>query len=145
MTTAAERFWSKVQPEPNSGCWLWSGACNSGGYGQFFIHGKQVMAHRWIYEQLRHPILNDPPAAVIDHLCRVRCCVNPAHMEVVTNRINILRGIGYTAENARKTHCPSGHPYSGDNLYVDPDGSRECRICRRKYFRKYRKKQKAAV
>ena len=143
MSSMIDHFWDKVSPEPNSGCWLWIGGCNGSGYGQLSFNGKQMAAHRWFYEHFKHPI-PDYPIGILDHLCRVRCCVNPAHLEVVSNRVNVLRGIGYTAENARKTHCPSGHPYSGDNLYVDPDGKRECRTCRRKYSKKYSAKRKMA-
>lgn len=71
-----------------------------------------------------------PEGLVIDHLCRNRGCVNPDHLEAVTQRENILRGEGLAAANARKTHCPKGHPYSGENLYVVPSsGRRQCRIC----------------
>ena len=143
MQTDMERFMEKVMPEPNSGCWLWTGGCTGAGYGQLSFNGKQVAAHRWFYEQFRHPI-PDYPAGILDHLCRVRCCVNPAHLEVVSNRTNVLRGVGYTAENARKTHCPRGHPYSGKNLYNRANGSRHCRECQYGYSRKYREKQKAA-
>ena len=68
---------------------------------------------------------------VIDHLCRHTSCVNPSHLEAVTPGENTLRGYGPTAMNARKTECVRGHSLSGDNLYVDPDGNRGCRACRR--------------
>jgi hypothetical protein len=77
----------------------------------------------------------------IDHLCRVRHCVNPAHMEPVTPRENILRSpVALAAINARKTHCPQGHPLSGANLYRTPQGFRACRECRRKSDRESKRR-----
>jgi hypothetical protein len=73
----------------------------------------------------------------IDHLCRVRHCVNPAHLEPVTPRVNARRGFGASGRNARKTHCPAGHPYAGDNLYRYPiTGDRHCRACGREQKRR---------
>ncbi len=121
------RFVSKVEIRPDSDCWWWTGSEMTKGYGRFIADGrKAVRAHRWAYKHWRGPI---PAGLQIDHLCRNRLCVNPYHMETVTNRVNVLRGIGPTARNARKTHCPQGHPYSGDNVYIDPYGGRACREC----------------
>lgn len=84
--------------------------------------------HRLAWEEVRGPI---PAGLVIDHLCRNRACYRIDHLEVVTQRENILRGEGATAVHARKTQCPQGHPYSGPNLYVEPStGKRRCRTCR---------------
>lgn len=118
-----ERFNAKYTPEPNSGCWLWTASVNEKGYGAFKLNGKAVSAHRFAYEAFVGPI---PEGLHIDHLCRVPCCVNPTHMEPVTSRENRLRG---KDGNTKKTHCPKGHPYSGDNLYVR-NGRRHCRACR---------------
>lgn len=131
----AERFWGKV--EFTDDCWLWTGTQNQKGYGRASVQGRAVQAHRWAYEFCVGPI---PDGLTIDHLCRVRNCVNPDHLEPVTNRVNLSRGFSPSAICARKTHCPQGHPYSGDNLYVKPNGWRECRICatankRRAYLR----------
>lgn len=124
----AERFWSKVRRGAASDCWLWTGAgLSSRGYGLFWNRTRLVAAHRWLYEQERGSL---PETVVLDHLCRQRACVNPAHLEPVSSRLNVLRGIGHSAENAQKTHCPRGHPYGGENLYVDPSGRRQCRTCR---------------
>ena len=111
-----------------SGCWDWVGGTINGGYGRMWYNGKQRLAHRAMYEQLHGPIPDDLQC---DHLCRNRLCVNPAHMEIVTQRENILRGQGIAAKHARRTHCSSGHPLSGDNLVVARlrYGSRICRIC----------------
>ena len=111
-------------------CWLWAGYKEEQGYGQLFYRengkNKYVYAHRLMYEQLVSPI---PDGMVIDHLCRVRHCVNPDHLEVVTPRVNNDRGIPH---NRTKTHCPRGHEYSGENLLVQKGGKytvRRCKVC----------------
>ena len=126
---------SRYIPVPESGCWIWERCLNSQGYGILRDCKKQVVAHRYFYEQLRGPI---PVGLTIDHLCRVRCCVNPDHMEVVTMRVNLLRGVGVVAINARKTQCPKGHSYSKDNTYISHSGHRHCRICKRMNDKRYR-------
>lgn len=131
------RFWSKVSLEPNTGCWLWTGTLRNGdGYGCFRLSKKDfgtrrlVQAHRLCYQQLVGPI---PTGLTLDHLCRARRCVNPAHLEPVTNAENI--GRGNAGWRGAKTHCPKGHPYAGDNLITRPQRSgakgfsRECREC----------------
>lgn len=106
-------------------CWLWLGGKQSEGYGHFHLQGQNVYAHRYAYEFCVGPI---PNGLTIDHLCRVRACVNPDHLEPVTTRENTLRGIGPTAKHARATHCPSGHLYLGENLILYR-GWRSCREC----------------
>jgi hypothetical protein len=129
MTDARlHRFLGKIAF--GDGCWEWSrGRAN--GYGAFWNGSRKVYAHRVIYELLVGPI---PEGLQIDHLCRNRGCVNPAHMEPVTQRINLLRGATLVAENAAKTHCPRGHPYAPGNLSpsrMKSRGSRECLTCNR--------------
>ena len=129
---AFDRFIEKAILKP-SGCIEWTGGLNGVGYGQFSdprtsnrSEGK-VYAHRWSYEYFVGPI---PDGLHLDHLCRNPKCVNPSHLEPVTPRVNILRGVGMSAKHATKTHCPAGHPYAGDNLYIHPTkGYRACRIC----------------
>jgi HNH endonuclease len=121
---ALERY----SPEPNTGCWLWMGHVTSWGYGILSLRGKPVRAHRYFYQSLRGPISDGKQ---LDHLCRVKCCVNPNHLEVVTSRVNVLRGIGPSAVNIKKEYCLRGHSLSGDNLYVPRDLSRQCRECKR--------------
>ncbi len=88
-----------------------------------------MYAHRWAYEQARGAI---PDGMHLDHLCRNTLCVNPDHLQAVTARENLRRGVGFAGTNARKTRCPAGHPYSGDNVYIRPaSGSRVCVTCRR--------------
>ena len=91
MRPLHERFMSNVLPEPNSGCWLWAGFCNPGGYGKFTAGPKNEYAHRLSYRLFVGEI---PQGLELDHLCRVRCCVNPSHLEPVTKSVNAIRGIG---------------------------------------------------
>lgn len=140
-----DRFWDKVQFEPNSGCWLWTGSLVNNGYSQFRYDDKTILAHRLSYEKYIGPI---PKGLVIDHLCRVRCCVNPSHMEAVTQRTNVKRGVGPSLIrkfHLSKTHCPSGHPYDQENTYIDSSGHRVCKKCRNISQNKYRKHKKRTV
>lgn len=119
------RFWKKIAF--GSLCWEWTGSRNGrNGYGYFNDgHGRIRTAHRLIYEAMTAPI---PQGLTIDHLCRNRACVNPAHLEAVTNRENCLRGASGPAQNAAKTHCLRGHPFDASNTHITPRG-RECRAC----------------
>ncbi len=128
-------------PEPNSGCWLWLGKVADTGYGKASLAGREVYAHRLFYETHVGPIL---PGLTLDHLCRVRLCVNPAHMEPVTRAQNVLRGDGLAARNARKTHCKRGHPLDQANTYVARTGWRKCRACLREWQRAFRRRRSAA-
>lgn len=124
------------------GCWLWTGTVTPEGYGQISGYIDEIFrmlsAHKLIYEAVLGKV---PSGMHLDHLCRNRSCVNPAHMEIVTPRENILRGIGPSAVNALKTRCKRGHPLQGENLYVDRRGKRECRNCRFKAVANYRRRQ----
>lgn len=125
-----ERFENHWVPEPNSGCWLWTSA-TSHGYGVFQIRGETYRAHRVSYELYRGRI---PEDLHIDHLCRNRCCINPNHLEPVTNAENTRRGVAAEVSKARyaaQTHCKNGHLLSGNNLTIAKgNGQRVCRTCR---------------
>ena len=141
LLTASERFWAKVQRGPNEECWLWTGASFENGYGVFWFEGTNIRAHRFSYEEARGPI---PEGLALDHLCRTRGCVNPAHLEAVSLRENILRGEGITARNARKTHCKHGHEFTPGNTIHEVRG-RKCRICQNARLRERRARRLEAV
>lgn len=111
-------------------CWLWMGNKISSGYGVLKVKGKHVLAHRFGYELLIGEI---EVGQTSDHLCRNRLCVNPFHIEIVSNKENILRGSGPTAKNAVKTHCVHGHLLSGVNLAIEKgehgNTRRRCKTC----------------
>lgn len=110
-----------------NGCWVWQGSLNPKGYGSCRLGKRTALAHRASYMVFVGPI---PDGLTIDHLCRNRSCINPAHLEAVTHRENLLRGHTVTAANAAKTHCVHGHEFTPENTYLGPTGSRACRVCR---------------
>ena len=142
MTNKTSDFWNNIQIGKANECWTWTGYLNLDGYGRYNFGGKRVLVHRLAYEL---EIGTIPDGLCIDHLCRNRACCNPKHMEPVDNITNILRGDGWTAKNARKTHCPEGHAYSGKNLWTDKDGRRHCRICLTNIQRLYRKNKRQRI
>jgi len=129
-----ERFWMQVNKQGPEKCWTWHGYTQKG-YGRFGANGKNHAAHRWLYETLYGALESGKQ---LDHLCRNRACVNPAHMEPVTRKENILRGVGAPAQNARKTHCKRGHPLFGANIFRSNSNQRHCRACRRERERQSR-------
>lgn len=147
---AVTRFWNHVDmdgpvPEYNEylgRCWSWKGQIGGNGYGHFYPHeGRHIRAHRFSYVIIRGEI---PRHLVLDHLCKNKSCVNPFHLEMVTNRINIMRGVGCMALNAIKTHCPRGHEFTADNLHKSSlkQGYRRCLKCDREYQRKRPRKKR---
>lgn len=134
----ALRFWAKVEKTPT--CWLWIGAKHASGYGSLWREGTYHGAHRVAYELFRGPI---PVGLELDHLCRVRSCVNPEHLEIVTRRENMLRGPTLQAANAAKTVCCHGHPFTADNTRVYK-GMRVCLSCRRETDQRAKARKRAA-
>jgi hypothetical protein len=149
---AAERWKDRYVVDIFTGCWMWT-SYTAGGYGVIAADGIDVRAHRFVYEQLVGPIPDD---SVLDHLCHNsdpdcaggetcphRRCVNPSHLEPVTFTVNVMRGKGPGAVNARKTECAQGHEYTPENTYIRTGGERQCRACTRRWQREYRARKKA--
>lgn len=123
MSELPARFWDKVERGEPSACWPWLASLNSDGYASFWLDGRQHRAHRLAYEALVGPI---PDGLLLDHLCRVRHCVNPDHLEPVTNAENTRRGLC----GRLVTECRQGHPYTAENTYIKTNGCRDCKTCR---------------
>lgn len=142
-----ERYARLAFPEPNTGCFIWMGALNWNGYGKMRVgyasegtHGMQY-AHIVAYEHFVGPV---PKGLVLDHKCRMRCCVNPDHLEPVTHIENVRRGTISESNKARglaRTNCKRGHPLSGPNLNLYR-GVRLCRICRAMNAKKQKEKNR---
>lgn len=130
--SAEERFWGSVRVDETTGCWLWTGTLGRGGYSQFTVGAKDwhSSGHKWAYQHFIGPV---PDGLHLDHLCRTPACVNPAHLEPVTCRENLLRGDTFQAKNAAKTHCLRGHEFTPENTYrrLDRPGHRACKTCQR--------------
>lgn len=142
MKTAIERFEEKII-KVNGSCWIWNAGHNGLGYGRFWNGEKQIYSHRFSYEFFKSPI---PEGFVIDHLCKNPFCVNPEHLEAVTQKINYRRGdhpeIYLSGGLRKKTHCKSGHPFDEKNTGLNIN-RRYCKQCARDSSLKYiRKKQK---
>lgn len=118
-----QRFWNKVE-ESTSGCWLWTASTSAKGYGHYYFECAVWQAHRASYTALVKDI---PKGLQMDHLCRVRNCVNPYHLEPVSSRENTRRS---PIHCGNKTHCPKGHEYAGENLVIGKYNKRYCRQCR---------------
>lgn len=132
----AARFASKYTVD-DSGCWLWSGVIDKDGYGKFRIPQAWRFAHRVGYEMHVGPI---PASLQLDHLCRVRNCVNPTHLEPVTPRENTHRG-----EPANRTRCPRGHEYTPQNTSYTSGTGRTCVTCNRVRNRRRRERRRDAA
>ncbi len=125
-----ERFLEKIHLEdpifPENGCMLWTGHVNPNGYGIFRDGNRRTTAHRWAYEFFNGPLAEGLEP---DHLCRVRNCVNPNHLEAVTRTVNLGRGEHHYRD---RTHCPRGHEYTAENTSMRADGGkRRCKSCER--------------
>lgn len=128
-----KRFWDKVQKTPT--CWLWTGSINVYGYGRFWLPEKQMTypAHRFIFESISGMVFKDLD---IHHICEVKHCVNPDHLTVLTKADNVR-----SSGNTKKTCCPRGHEYSGNNLIIYRGRGwveRQCRIC---HYQRMRRKR----
>ena len=132
-----QRFWDKVQVTEQD-CWAWTAFRARNGYGQYTVNARRNQAHRVAYSVLVGPI---PDGLHIDHLCRVRECVNPAHLEAVTQQENNRRAGG--PEGYRQAVCRRGHRFSDEDAYIDPRGRRQCGACRKIRNAEYRARKRA--
>lgn len=130
-------FWRQV--EKTDGCWFWRGHLNPLGYGIFAHRGTRQSAYRVAYVWLIGPV---PDGLTLDHLCRTPACVNPAHLEPVTQQENILRGQSIVAQHAKKTHCTNGHAFTPENTSVNTRGWRRCKVCKRLRWQERKARQR---
>ena len=124
-----DAFDEAIDIDPITKCWLWGGQLNGGGYGKVYFGDAEFLTHRLSFEIFKCPI---PQGLTIDHLCRVRSCFNPDHLEAVSHKVNVLRGYGPSAINARKTSCIRGHEFTRENTSIEGK-SRRCKECKRIY------------
>lgn len=136
-----KRFEKKYDIDDN-GCWIWNAGHKAGGYGCFYDGNKDISAHQFSFVYFKGPV---PKGLEIDHLCEVKNCVNPNHLEAVTHAVNVQRGQSAKINSARsrsKTHCPHGHEYTEQNTYLTrhhKTGSynRSCKKCREVCVKKF--------
>jgi hypothetical protein len=136
--TALDRLLAKIDIDPATGCWNFTGRIESNGYGR--IHAVAGEAP-WLSHRLAYTLLvgDIPEGLTIDHLCRNRACCNPDHLEPVTVRENIRRGDSHAGRKARQTHCKRGHAFDEANTIRDRrNGGRICRQCKNEAQRRYR-------
>lgn len=118
-------LWSRCAIGSPTDCWLWVGPIDKGGYGRIGVDYRNRSAHSVAYELVKGPV---PVGFELDHICRNRSCINPAHLEPVTHQENMRRGFP-GGKRRNKTHCVHGHEYTEQNTYHRPNGSKVCKTC----------------
>ena len=138
------KFWQQVDINFSSGCWIWTGVHFDSGYARYRNKSlsSSERAHRVVYETLVGPI---PNGLVLDHLCEIKDCVNPMHVEPVTDSENLHRsGITNNSINRAKTHCIKGHEFTRENTIIARNGTkRVCRTCQLAAMAAYRERKRA--
>lgn len=136
--SAWDRFWSHVDAEGD--CWLWTDYVDPHGYGRFNeARVRYWRVHRYAWHHLVGPIGD---GLVLDHMCKVKICLNPDHLRPVTQTENTMAGESFSAKNARKTHCKNGHELTPDNIYKNGKNGRRCKICQKADAKRYRQRQR---
>ncbi len=133
-----ERFWAMATISDtghDTPCLVWTGYRNRDGYGRYSTSTASCYAHRVAFKALVGPV---PGGLTVDHLCRVRNCVNPTHMEAVPHRTNLLRSDSASAVALRTNRCVNGHEFTSENTYIRQNGGRQCRACNRESARRYK-------
>jgi len=132
MNVSLTRFESKFQKFGENDCWTWEGPLDQDGYGRFQVAtGWAERAHRYAFQMYTKRLHE---GQFVLHSCGNRACVNPEHLYLGSKKHN---------SSKQKLKCPQGHPYQGDNLYVDPSGRRRCRTCGRAQVRRFAQQEKA--
>lgn len=133
------RFWAKVSPEPNSGCWLWDAGVSDRGYGRFRVGNRTLRAHRFSWEIHNGALSNE---LELDHrVCRLKCCVNPDHLVPCTPQEHKLQP-DTPPLFQKHVACAVGHPYLPETVYYDPHGTPRCKVCRKEYRAKHEAKKR---
>jgi HNH endonuclease len=133
-----DRILAKVVVDDATECWVFIGGHDNHGYGRVWHLGAMRLPHRVTYEYYVAPI---PFGLSLDHLCRVRACCNPTHLEPVTHHENVLRGNSVKS----RTHCPQGHEFTAENTRITRQGSRSCRVCGYWKVRAYKDANRDAI
>lgn len=127
-----EEFLARISPEPNSGCWLWTGAMRSSGYGNAHVDGRFVSAHRFAYECANGPVEDD---CEVMHTCHMRLCCNPQHLMAGSHAENMRQAKERGSMSKLGSYCSRGHKMTAANTLLRPNGARRCRACHRELAR----------